>query len=138
MALERGVPTLLHALRDGGDLSVKAGCEEGHCGACVVMVDGRPRYACLMLAGDAAGAAVETAGSLAGDRDGRAVVAALASAGAIQCGYCTPGLVVTLTFLARQPRVTQDEVLEVLQAHHCRCTGYYAILRAAREVISAI
>jgi aerobic-type carbon monoxide dehydrogenase small subunit (CoxS/CutS family) len=136
--MERGVPTLLHALRDGGDLSVKAGCEEGHCGACVVLVDGRPRYACLMLAGDAAGAAVETAGTLAADHDGGAVVAALTSAGAVQCGYCTPGLVVTLTFLARQPLVTHDDVLDALEAHHCRCTGYYAILRAAQDVICTI
>ncbi|MCA1846197.1 MAG: 2Fe-2S iron-sulfur cluster binding domain-containing protein [Actinobacteria bacterium] len=126
--------TLLHALRDGGDLAVKAGCEEGHCGACIVLVDGRPRYACLTLADDAAEATVETAGTLAGDRDGRAVVAALTSAGAVQCGYCTPGLVASLTFLARQPLVTRDDVVDALEAHHCRCTGYYAILRAAEHL----
>jgi aerobic-type carbon monoxide dehydrogenase small subunit (CoxS/CutS family) len=130
-----GVQTLLHALRAGGDLSVKVGCEEGHCGACLVLVDGQPRYGCLTLASECAGATVETAASLAGDAQGRAVIAALTSAGAVQCGYCTPGLVVALTFLARHRRISHDDVVEALEAHHCRCTGYYAILRAAESLI---
>ena len=128
--LGRGL-TLLQALRAGGALSVKTGCEEGHSGACLVLVDGRPRYARLTLAGDGAGAVVETAAVLAGDDDGRAVMDALTAAGAVQCGYCTPGVVVTLTYLLRQGRLAPDDVVEALEAHHCRCTGYYAFLRAA-------
>lgn len=121
--------TLLQGLRAAGDLSVKVGCEEGHCGACLVLVDGRPRYACLTLADECTGG-VETAGRLADDPAGRAVISALTSAGAVQCGYCAPGLVVALTFLVRRGGLARGDAVEALDAHHCRCTGYYAILRA--------
>jgi carbon-monoxide dehydrogenase small subunit len=122
--------TLLHALRAAGDTSVKLGCEEGHCGACMVLVSGSPRYACLGLP-PSDGTSVETAASLAGSADGARVVRALADAGAVQCGYCTPGLAVTLTHLLRQESLDEDRVRAALESHHCRCTGYYAFLRAA-------
>lgn len=127
--------TLLQALRAAGDRSPKIGCEEGHCGACLVLVDGRPRYACLTLADTCATALVETAATLAKSEAGRAVIGALSSAGAIQCGYCAPGLVVALTFLLRRGDLTRSEAVEALDAHHCRCTGYYAILRAVGTLV---
>jgi carbon-monoxide dehydrogenase small subunit len=127
--------TLLQRLRAAGDLAVKVGCEEGHCGACLVLVDGRPRYACLTLADACCGSAIETAADLADSDAGRAVIAALTSAGAVQCGYCVPGIVVALTFLIRRGGLTRTEAVEALDAHHCRCTGYYAILRAVDTLL---
>ncbi len=100
-----------------------------------MLVDGRPRYACPTLAGIGDGAVVETAATLVESDAGRAVIAALTSAGAIECGYCTPGLVVALTFLIRQGDLTWSEAVETLDAHHCRCTGYYAILRAVDTLV---
>lgn len=135
MTTEGRLLTLLQRIRAAGDLSVKIGCEEGHCGACLVLVDGRPRYACLTLAATCTGSVVETAADLAEDDTGRTVIAALTSAGAVQCGYCTPGLVVALTFLLRQGGATRTDAVETLDAHHCRCTGYYAILRAVDALL---
>jgi len=125
--------TLLHSLREAGDSSVKLGCEEGHCGACMVLVAGKPRYACLSLP-PADGELVETARSLTQSGDGERVAKALSDAGAVQCGYCTPGIVVTLTHLVRQGTLDEERVKQALEAHHCRCTGYYAFLRAARQL----
>ena len=125
--------TLLHTLRAAGDTSVKLGCEEGHCGACMVLVSGSPRYACLALPRSSE-TQVETARTLARSSDGARVARALADAGAVQCGYCTPGIVVTLTHLLRQEALDEDCVREALESHHCRCTGYYAFLRAARSL----
>jgi aerobic-type carbon monoxide dehydrogenase small subunit (CoxS/CutS family) len=121
--------TLLHYLRKNGDSSVKLGCEEGHCGACMVLLDGAPRYACLNLS-QRSPVEVETAGTLAGTEAGAQVAQALADAGAVQCGYCTPGVLVTLTYLLRQGTLEDTSVKEALEAHHCRCTGYYGFLRA--------
>jgi len=126
---------LLDFLRRAGDMSVKAACREGHCGACMVLLDGRPRNACLLLAEQVRGAEVSTAGSLAGDPVREAVVRALVDEGAPQCGYCTPGVVVTLVGAVRRG-VEPSEVDEVLSAHHCRCSGYYALRRAAHRVLA--
>ena len=124
----------LDHLRAAGDTSVKAGCGEGHCGACMILLDGQPRNACLLLAEQVCGA-VSTARSMAGDPVRELVVRALAEEGAPQCGYCTPGVVVTLVAAARGA-VEVSDVDELLSAHHCRCSGYYSLRRAAHRVLA--
>jgi aerobic carbon-monoxide dehydrogenase small subunit len=131
---DEGRLTLLDELRAAGDMSVKVGCEEGHCGACTVLLDGAPYYSCLLLADRVKGRGVETVASLAGDAGRETVGRILAEEGAVQCGYCTPGIVMTLVAAARRG-AEPDEIDDLLSAHHCRCTGYYALRRAARRVL---
>ena len=107
----------------------RAACGIGRCGACVVLVDGQPMNACLVLAGKLEHADVVTIEGL-GPR-AEAVRRALAEAGAVQCGYCSPGLVVTLNYLAEQNLVMDLESTEALVCGHiCRCTGYGGLKRA--------
>jgi aerobic-type carbon monoxide dehydrogenase small subunit (CoxS/CutS family) len=107
-----------------------AGCEEGCCGSCTVLIDGRPSPSCVVPAARAEGRQVRTAATATADRLG----AALADHGAVQCGYCTPGIVVTLSHLLRQGRsLDPSEIREALTGHLCRCTGYQAIVDATLE-----
>ena len=127
-----GAITLLEALREELRLTgAKRGSNQGVCGACTVLLDDRPVRACLTLAADCAGREVVTVEGLAdGDRL-NPVQAALESAVAVQCGFCTPGIVVVATaFLARHPRPTLDEVRGALSGNLCRCSGYRAIVEA--------
>lgn len=123
--------TLLDLLRlHLGLTGTKHGCEVGDCGACTVLVDGEPRLSCITLAGDVAGASVETIeGGVSG-----AIEAAFDHHVAAQCGYCTPGFVMTLRALLREDPHPTDAVLRrALGSNICRCTGYTKILLAARE-----
>lgn len=129
--------TLLQLLRDGlGLTGTKEGCGEGSCGACTVLVDGRLTRACLALAIRAAGRAVTTVEGLAAGGALSAVQEAFVRHGAIQCGFCTPGLVVTTTaLLAEHPHATDEEIREFLSGNFCRCGGYTLILNAVRSLV---
>lgn len=125
--------SLLAVLRDRlGVYGPKLACGHGRCGACAVRIDGHLACACLMPAAAAAGADVETVASLA-DADGALsdVQQAFVDAGAVQCGYCTPGFVLAVTdLLDRNPDPAREETLEALYGNVCRCTGYGRILAA--------
>jgi carbon-monoxide dehydrogenase small subunit len=126
--------SLLYALRERLGLpGSKNACEQGECGSCSVLLDGSLVCACLVLAAQTDGHAVVTVEGLAEGDDLHAVQAAFVEAGAVQCGFCTPGLVVaTADLLARVPRPTEDEIREALSGNLCRCTGYAKIFDAVR------
>ncbi|UCG33573.1 MAG: molybdopterin-dependent oxidoreductase [Phycisphaerales bacterium] len=127
--------TLLDILRDKLHLTgTKKGCNAGDCGACTVLVDGEPLNSCLLLAAPMEGKAITTVEGLARDGELTAVQKAFVHEGAIQCGYCTPGMVMAATaLLERNPRPTDDEIRDALAGNLCRCTGYAGILRAVRR-----
>jgi aerobic carbon-monoxide dehydrogenase small subunit len=124
--------SLLTTLRDRLDLpGSKNACEQGECGSCSVLLDGELVCACLVLAAQADGHEVVTVEGLAGSGDLHPVQEAFADAGAVQCGFCTPGLVVAAAELLRRvPDPTDDEIREALSGNLCRCTGYAKILDA--------
>jgi carbon-monoxide dehydrogenase small subunit len=127
--------SLLTALReDVGLPGSKNACEQGECGSCSVLLDGELVCACLVLAAQADGHELVTIEGL-GDGDAlHPVQAAFTEAGAVQCGYCTPGFVVAAAdLLARAPDPTDDEIREALSGNLCRCTGYTAIVDAVRR-----
>jgi aerobic-type carbon monoxide dehydrogenase small subunit (CoxS/CutS family) len=131
--------TLLELLRGPLDLTgTKHGCDVGDCGACTVLVGGQPRLSCITLALDCAGARVETVEGVGGPEGLDAIQAAFDHHVAAQCGYCTPGFVMTLRHLfAENPGATEAELREALGSNLCRCTGYTKILAAAREAQAA-
>ena len=124
--------SLLTTLRDRLDLpGSKNACEQGECGSCSILLDGELVCACLVLAAQADGHEVVTVEGLAGEAGLHPVQEAFADAGAVQCGFCTPGLVVAAAELLRRvPDPTDDEVREALSGNLCRCTGYQKILDA--------
>ena len=126
--------SLLFALRERLGLpGSKNACEQGECGSCSVLLNGRLVCACLVLAAQADGHAVVTVEGLAEGDEPHRIQEAFVDAGAVQCGFCTPGLVVaTADLLARNPTPTEDDVREALSGNLCRCTGYAKILDAVR------
>jgi carbon-monoxide dehydrogenase small subunit len=126
--------SLLFALRERLGLpGSKNACEQGECGSCSVLLDGTLVCACLVLAAQADGRDVVTVEGLAEDGRLHRVQEAFAEAGAVQCGFCTPGLVVaTADLLAHNPSPTDDEIREALSGNLCRCTGYAKIFDAVR------
>jgi carbon-monoxide dehydrogenase small subunit len=127
--------SLLTTLRDRLELpGSKNACEQGECGSCSVLLDGELVCSCLVLAAQAEGHAVVTVEGLArGDRL-HPVQEAFAEAGAVQCGFCTPGFVVAAADLLRRiPEPSDDEIREALSGNLCRCTGYAKILDAVHE-----
>ena len=118
--------------------SVHVGCEHGVCGACTVRIDGRAVRSCLMFAVQAEGRRVDTAAGLADDSgELNALQTAFKKHHALQCGYCTPGILMSVTdFLERNPHPTEDEIKDLLSGHICRCTGYVGMMRAVLEVSS--
>jgi carbon-monoxide dehydrogenase small subunit len=128
------IDTLLDALRNRLFLTgTKDGCREGECGACTVLVDGRPVNSCIYPAQAVAGCSVETVEGLR-DEVADALRNSMVAAGAVQCGYCTPGFVVMLTSLLRSHR-SPDEALirQAIVGNICRCTGYAQIVDAALD-----
>lgn len=129
----RPLDTLLDVLRDAVELTgTKRGCDQGVCGACTVMVDQRPARACLMLALDCDGREIQTIEGLSESGEAAAVQQALVSHGAIQCGYCTPGIVISLVDMARRrSAVSSEAVRDAISGNICRCSGYVKIVEAA-------
>ncbi len=114
------------------------GCEHGVCGACTVRLDGTAVRACLLLAVQADGASVETVEGLAGNGALSPLQAAFHEVHALQCGFCTPGiLLATGDFLERNPDPSREEVEDLLSGHLCRCTGYEPIVEAILKVVEA-
>ena len=133
---------LLETLRRHGLHSVKSGCGEGDCGACAVLVNGRPRNACLIFAASVEGAEVTTAEGLGNPTHPHPLQQAFVDAGATQCGYCNPGsLMAAKALLDRNPDPSEDDVKEALDGNLCRCTGYVkrieAVLLAAKRTRAA-
>jgi carbon-monoxide dehydrogenase small subunit len=113
----------------------KEGCRTGACGACTVLIDGRPRLSCLTLSHTVGEAPVLTVEGLETDPVGRAVLDALVKEAALQCGYCTPGFAVALTGLLKErPSAPEATLLTGLQGNLCRCTGYASIRRAVARL----
>jgi carbon-monoxide dehydrogenase small subunit len=126
--------SLLYVLRERlGYPGSKNACEQGECGSCSVLLDGKLACACLVLAAQADGHDVVTVEGLGEDGRLHRVQEAFVAAGAVQCGFCTPGLVVaTADLLERNPAPSDDEIREALSGNLCRCTGYAKIFDAVR------
>ena len=124
--------TLLEVLREDLALTgTKHGCELGECGACAVLVDGEPQLSCLVLAVECAGRNVETVEGLARGAELHPLQAAFADLGAAQCGYCTPGILMTAkALLEREPNPSRERIREAISGNLCRCTGYQQIYEA--------
>ena len=131
--------SLLTMLRDSLGLpGSKNACEQGECGSCSVLMDGTLVCACLVLAAQADGHEIRTVEGLAEDGRLHRVQQAFVEAGAVQCGFCTPGLVVAAAdLLARSPSPSDDEIREALSGNLCRCTGYAKIVTAVRLAVDA-
>jgi carbon-monoxide dehydrogenase small subunit len=126
---------LLDLLRRGvGDLSPKYGCGQGTCGACTILLDGEPHLSCLVLAETVQGQRVETAAGL-GQASLHPLQEAFMERFAAQCGYCTPGMLMSAkALLDRNPRPSREEVIEAIAGNLCRCTGYEPIIAAILDV----
>ncbi len=124
--------TLLGVLRDAlGIFDVKEGCGEGVCGACTVLLDGRPVSSCLLLAAAVRGRPIVTVRGLEREGGLHPLQDAFVRHGAVQCGFCTPGMLLTaLVFLEGNPRPGRDEIRRALEGNLCRCTGYAKIVDA--------
>ena len=125
---------LIHFIRDDLDLTGShIGCDTGNCGACSVIVDGTLVKSCMMLAVQADGSTVETVEGLAEDDELTRLQQAFKDHHALQCGYCTPGMLMSATALLREnPRPSDDEIKKGLQGNICRCTGYWNIFEAVK------
>jgi carbon-monoxide dehydrogenase small subunit len=132
--------SLLFTLRERLGLpGTKNACEQGECGSCTVLMDGLPVCSCLVAAPQAQGRAVVTVEGLASAGELHPVQAAFVEAGAVQCGFCTPGLIVAVADLVEHnPNATDAEVREALAGNLCRCTGYEKILDAVRLAASQV
>ena len=126
--------TLLEILRDQLNLTgTKQSCAEGHCGACTVLVDGEAVNACLMLALEADGSDILTIEGLAEGGKLTPIQEAFVNYGAVQCGFCTPGMIMaTKVFLEENQDPSDEEIKKALAGHLCRCTGYVQIIDAVR------
>jgi len=124
--------TLLEVLREDLALTgTKHGCELGECGACAVLVDGEPQLSCLLLAVECEGRRVDTVEGLARGAELHPLQAAFADLGAAQCGYCTPGILMTAkALLDAEPDASRDRIKEAISGNLCRCTGYQQIYEA--------
>jgi carbon-monoxide dehydrogenase small subunit len=132
--------SLLVVLRESlGLAGSKNACDQGECGSCSVLVDGELMCACLVFGAAAAGRIVQTVESLSDGKELHPVQRAFVEAGAVQCGFCTPGLVMaTYALLKRNPEPSEYEVREALSGNICRCTGYGKILEAVQHASAAM
>jgi aerobic-type carbon monoxide dehydrogenase small subunit (CoxS/CutS family) len=136
-AYERDVETrrlLIHFLRDDLDLTGShLGCDTGNCGACSILYDGELVKSCMLLAVQADGHAIQTVESLSDGDELSPLQQAFRDQHALQCGYCTPGMLISATaLLAKNPRPSEEEIRKGLQGNICRCTGYWNIIKAVQ------
>ena len=126
---------LLEVLREDFQLTgTKYGCGEGHCGACTVLIEGRAEHSCLTSVGSVAGRPVVTIEGLSDGADLHPVQAAFLAENALQCGYCTPGMIMgTVSLLNQRPNPTREEILTSMGGHLCRCCGYTRIVKAIQR-----
>ena len=125
---------LIHFLRDDLDLTGShVGCDTGNCGACSILVDGVLLKSCMLLAVQADGASIQTVEGLGSDGELDVLQQAFSDHHALQCGYCTPGMLMSATWLLeRNPRPSEEEIRRAIQGNICRCTGYVNIVRAVQ------
>lgn len=121
---------------DLGLTGSKEGCGTGECGACTILVDGLPKLACLMLAAQLEGTQVETVEALEQTEEGRTLMTAFTEEGAVQCGYCIPGMeMASLALLRQKEPLTREQIKEGLSGNLCRCTGYVKIVDAVERAV---
>ena len=127
--------TLMRMLRESLSLTgTKNGCSAGECGACTVLLDGEPVNSCMVLAVECDGASVLTVEGLAGDKELHPVQEAIIQAGGVQCGFCTPGVLISArALLDRNPDPDEAEIREALVGNLCRCTGYVRIIDGVKK-----
>ncbi|MBN1314574.1 MAG: (2Fe-2S)-binding protein [Anaerolineales bacterium] len=127
--------SLLGMLRERLDLiGAKQGCNEGDCGSCIVLLDGKPINSCLVLAVQADGREVKTVEGLAGEKALHPIQEIFIQEWALQCGYCTPGVLMSsIALLEENPDPTEKEIREAISGNLCRCTGYESIVRAIKK-----
>jgi carbon-monoxide dehydrogenase small subunit len=127
---------LVHFIRDELELTgTHIGCDTGNCGACTVICDGHAIKSCMMLAIQADGATIETVEGLAADGELHALQQAFSAHHALQCGYCTPGMLMSAKYLLdNNPEPTENEIRRAIQGNICRCTGYVNIVEAIKSV----
>jgi carbon-monoxide dehydrogenase small subunit len=138
--LADGYKTLLEVLREDLQLTgTKHGCELGECGACAVLLDGHPVLSCLVLAAECDSRHITTVEGLAGDGRLHPLQECFADLGAAQCGYCTPGILITAkALLEQEPHPTRERICEALSGNLCRCTGYLQIVEAVEAAARLI
>jgi aerobic carbon-monoxide dehydrogenase small subunit len=126
--------TLMQMLRESLALTgTKNGCSAGECGACTVLLNGEPVNSCMVLAVECDGAKIVTVEGLAGDKRLDPVQEAIVQAGGVQCGFCTPGILISArALLDRNPNPAEDEIKEALVGNLCRCTGYARIIESVK------
>ncbi len=127
---------LVHFIRDDADLTgTHVGCDTGNCGACTIQLDGQTIKSCMMLAVQADGASIRTVEGLGADGELNALQQSFSDHHALQCGYCTPGMLMSASHLLEQnPHPTEEEIRKALQGNICRCTGYVNIVEAVKAV----
>jgi aerobic-type carbon monoxide dehydrogenase small subunit (CoxS/CutS family) len=131
--------TLLEALREMGQFSVKRGCETGDCGSCTVLLDDQPVNSCVVVAARIKGHRVTTMEGLLGDDLMIRLQTELVEQGAVQCGYCIPGMLISLYALMKQgPPIDEQTIRHALTGNLCRCTGYVKPVEAARAVAAVL
>jgi len=125
--------TLLDVLRRHGHMDVKRGCSSGECGTCIVLLDGAVVNSCQILTATVLGREVVTTAGLTRNGEPHPIHEAFADAGAVQCGYCTPGMVMaTYALLAQTPDPTEEQIREGLVGNLCRCTGYVKVVEGVK------
>ncbi len=131
--------TLLRMIREKLALTgTKNGCAAGECGACTVMMNGEPVNSCMVLAAECDGAEIVTVEGLATDRQLDPIQTMMMETGGVQCGFCTPGILITArALLDRNPNPTESEIREALVGNLCRCTGYFRIIDAVKKAAHA-
>ena len=125
--------TLLQLLRDVGYTEVKNGCEEGECGACTILLDKVPVPSCQILAASVVERKITTVQGIGNQSEPHIIQQAFSEAGAVQCGFCTPGMILaSYALLEKNPHPTEEEIKQALDGNLCRCTGYVKIIDAVK------
>ncbi len=131
--------TLLETLREHGYFEVKSGCEKGDCGACAVLIDGVALDSCLTLTWTVADCTITTVAGLGEAGSKHPLIESFETAGAVQCGYCTPGLILAAqSMLTTTPDPSEQEIREGLSGNLCRCTGYTKVFDAVRDAAKTL